>query len=242
MKINVTIIAVSLFILSACHSQKINTKPSDMENKMKTSRMNKTHTIELKKGELFLVAIADQKEGKEQLLQEYFGTIMPSAMKNGFTPLGQLHIDNIVKANNFKPNNFIGMFKWPNMSSVQTFMSDFTPEQLKKLRMPIWNEFKAHMIVLQEDKNLVINESKLYEVVTLLTEEMVEINIISENGGRIILNEPIAGYEDLQGNEAPNHILIIEWNNKKTADTFKKINTLKHKKEEAFYTHFTLFP
>ena len=152
MKINLTIVAISLFILSACHSQKINTKSSEMGNKMKTSKTNKTHIIELKKGELFLVAIADQKEGKEQLLQEYFSTIMPSAMKNGFTPLGLLHINHIVKANNFKPNNFIGLFKWPNMASVQTFMSDFTPEQLKKLRMPVWNEFKANMIALQEDK------------------------------------------------------------------------------------------
>ena len=188
MKINLTIIVVSLTILSACHSQNTNTKSSEMENKMETSKMDKTHTIVLKKGELFLVAIADQKEGKEQLLQEYFGTIMPSAMKNGFTPLGQLHIDDIVKANNFKPNNFIGLFKWPNMTSVQTFMSDFTPEQLKKLRMPIWNEFKANMIALQEDKNLVINESKLYEVKTLWTKEMVKTNSISKNGGRVILN------------------------------------------------------
>lgn len=253
MKIKLTTLLVALSIMSTCYSQKTGTKSSDMETKMKTSKMektstimkttemDKTHTIELKKGELLILAIADQKEGKEQLLQEYLGTIMPSAMKNGFTPLGQLHIDQIVKADNFTPNNFIGFFKWPNMTSIQAFMSDFTPEQLKKLRMPIWNEFKANLIALQEDKSLVINESKLYEVKTLWAKEMISTKSIIENGGKIILDQPIAGYEDLIGNEAPNHMLIIEWNDKKTADAFKKMNTLKPKKEEAFYTHFTLF-
>jgi hypothetical protein len=242
MKINLSIMAVSLFVLSACSSQKVDTKSSEMESNMETVKMDNMHTLELKKGELLLIAIADQKNGKEKLLQEYFGTIMPSAMKNGFTPLGQLHIDNIVKADNFTPNNFIGLFKWPKMESIQAFMTEFTPEQLKELRIPIWNEFKAHMIALQEDKSLVINENKLYEVKTLWTNDMIKTNSISENGGRIIVDQPILGYEDLHGNEAPNHILIIEWNDKKTAETFREMNMIKAQKEEDFYTHFTLFP
>lgn len=243
MKINLLPVSILLTTILACKSQKPNDTTTTMKTDMEMSNdMIKTHTIALKKGELFLVAIADQKEGKEKLLQEYFGTIMPSAMKNGFTPLGQLHIDNIVEAKNFTPNNFIGLFKWPNMESVQSFMSDFTPEELKKLRKPIWNEFKANMIALQEDKNLVIDESKLYEVKTLWAKDRVRTNSISKNGGRVLLNQPIAGYEDLSGNEAPNQVLIIEWKDKKSADMFNKRNRLKSSKEEAFYTHFTLFP
>ena len=242
MKINLLVTSISLTVLLTCNAQKSNKEVTTKMNNMTTAKMAKTHTLELKKGELFLVAIADQKDNKEQLLQEYFGTIMPSAMKNGFIPLGQLHIDNIVKAKNFTPNNFIGLFKWPNMTSIQSFMSEFSPEQLKELRMPIWNEFKAHMVALQEDKNLVIDSNKLYEVKILWTKDMIKTNSISKNGGRIILDQPIAGYEDLKGNEVPNQILIIEWNDKKTADIFSGMNMLKPKKEEAFYTHFTLFP
>ncbi|WP_143569810.1 hypothetical protein [Tenacibaculum agarivorans] len=233
MKTRLSIITVALIIMSACHAQKM---------KVANSTMPKTHTITLKKGELFLVAIADQKKGKEKLLQDYFGKIMPSAMKNGFTPLGQLHIDDVVKANNFKPNNFIGLFKWPNMQSIQAFMSDYTPEQLKKLRTPIWNEFKAHMIAIQEDKNLVMDQNKMYEVKTYWTKDMVQTNMIHKYGGKIILNQPVAGYEDLQGNKAPNQIVIIEWSNPKKADKFNKMNMLKSEREEVFYTHFTLFP
>jgi len=232
MKTNLLLVLISITTLFSCIVQKTNDTKTNMK---------KPHTIELKKGELLLVGIADQKEGKEKLLQEYFGTIMPSAMKNGFTPLGQLHIDNIIKANNFKPNNFIGLFKWPNMNAIQAFMSDFTPTQLKDLRMPIWNEFKTHMIALQEDKSLIINENKLYEVKTFWTKDKIKTNSISKNGGRIIINHSIVGYEDLKGNEAPNQILIIEWKDKKAADNFEKLNTLKPIKEEAFYTHFTLF-
>jgi hypothetical protein len=242
MKNNLSILALSLFTLSACYSQKVDTKSSEMKENMKTIKMDGTHSIDLKKGELFLVAIADQKEGKEQLLQEYFGTIMPSAMKNGFTPLGQLHIDQVVKADGYAPNNFIGLFKWPNMESIQAFMTDFSPEELKELRMPIWNEFKAHMIALKRDETFRIDENKLYEVKTIWSKEIIDTNSILENGGRVILNQSIVGYEDLHGNEAPNHIMIIEWEDQKSAKKFRKMKLLKAQKEESFYTHFTLFP
>lgn len=76
--------------------------------KVVTVKSEQSRRLELKKGELFLVAIADQKEGKEKLLQEYFGAIMPSATQNGFTPLGQLQIDHVVKANNYTPNTLLG--------------------------------------------------------------------------------------------------------------------------------------
>lgn len=242
MKINFTTLLVSLFILSACNSQKANTKSSEMKNKIKTSKMDNTHTIELKKGELLVVAIADQKTGKEELLQEYFNTIMPTAMQNGLSFIGQLHIDKIVKAKNFMPNNFIGLFKWTNMESVMAFSKKFPPEKIKQLRIPIWNEFKGHVIAIQEDFDLNIDENKVYEVKTLWTKDVIKTNSISQNGGKVLLNQPISAYEDLYEGEAPNQILIIEWNNEKNAETFNKMNMLKPQKEEAFYTHFTLFP
>jgi hypothetical protein len=41
----------------------------------------------LKKKENYSCGYCRPKKGKEKVLKEYFGTIMPSAMKNGFTPL-----------------------------------------------------------------------------------------------------------------------------------------------------------
>ncbi|MDF1697806.1 MAG: hypothetical protein P1U56_18305 [Saprospiraceae bacterium] len=233
MKINLSILALSVFILTACHSQK---------SKNELLKKDNTHRIELRKGELFVVAIADQKKGKEAMLEEYFNTIMPTAMQNGLTFIGQLHIDNIVTADNFTPNNFIGLFKWPDMKSAMAFNSVFPPEKIKELRMPIWNEFKGHVMAIQEDKTLTINENKVYEVRVLWTNDMVKTNSIHRYGGKVLLDQPLAGYEDLKGNKAPNHILLIEWKNKEKANTFHKMNLLKTQKEEVFQTHFTLFP
>ena len=72
MKTRLSIITVALIIMSACHAQKM---------KVTNSTMPKTHTITLKKGELFLVAIADQKKGKEKLLQEYFSESIRNTSK-----------------------------------------------------------------------------------------------------------------------------------------------------------------
>lgn len=240
MKFNLLSIAILLSVTFSCTPKNsINAQANTSEEK--TMMEENSHVLELKKGELVVVAIADQKDGKEELLQEYFGFVMPTAMKNGLSFLGQFHIDKIVKAN-FTPNNFIGFFKWASMESVQAFSTEISPEKIKELRRPIWDEFKGHMIVIQEDQNLVLNENKLYEVKTLWTKGMLNTNAISKNGGRIILHQAIAGYEDLLGNEAPNHILIIEWDDQKTANMFDKMNLLKPQQEEAFYTHFTLFP
>lgn len=204
---------------------------------MKTT---KSQTISLKKGELFLAVIGYQMSGKESLLQEYFSIVFPPAQKNGFTPLGQLPIKKVASGN-FIPNEFIGLFKWPNMQSVQAFLSEVSPNELTKLRMKIWSELKQHMVIIQENTNITFKENKIYEVKMLWTSKKIKTGQITRKGGNIILNSPIAGYEDLGKNIAPNHLLIIEWNSEKTANTFNYKEALKVKKEEAFYTSFS-FP
>jgi len=69
MKIKLSIIASLLIILSACNVQKANTETSKTKRNVGISEMEKTHNIKLKKGELLVVAIADQKAKKETLLQ-----------------------------------------------------------------------------------------------------------------------------------------------------------------------------
>lgn len=233
MKINFPMLTVALFMFTICYSQQSSTTVSKMDN---------MHTVTLKKGELLVVAVAEQKADKEAQLQKYFNTIMPTAMQNGLSFVGQLHIDEVNKANNYKPNNFIGLFKWPNMKAAMAFGTTFPPEKIKELRMPIWNEFKGHVIAIQNDDTLMIKEDKIYEVKIIWTKDMIKTKSIEKKGGTILLNQPIAAYEDLKGNKAPNQILIIEWDNTKAADTFNKKNLMKSEKEESFYTHFTQFP
>lgn len=65
MKINLSVIVVSLFILSICNAQNSIGKDLKIKKMMETDKKKKTHNLELKKGELFVVAIADQKKIKK---------------------------------------------------------------------------------------------------------------------------------------------------------------------------------
>lgn len=242
MKIKSLIICLPLALMLACNAQKTNnsTMKTSEASEMNSSQMAKSHIVKLKKDELFLALVGFQMPGKETLLQEYFGIVFPPAQKHGFTPLGQLPIDKIASGN-FTPNEFVGLFKWPNMESVKGFMSEVSPEKLAELRVEIWSELKQHMIMVTEDMELTFKENKVYEVKMIWTDSMIDASKISSNGGNVILNNPVAGYEDLGKNKAPNNLLIIEWDSKKSAESFKKMNLLKFDKEEAFYTHFA-FP
>jgi len=97
------------------------------------------------------------------------------------------------------------------------------------------------MMVIQEDTKITFKENKVYEFKMLWSDQMLKTEMITQNGGSILLNSPVAGYEDLGKNTAPTNLLIIEWQNKKSAKSFKKMKLLKPNKEEAFYTHFS-FP
>lgn len=237
MKIKLLTISLSLVLMLACNAKE--TKNSTM-NVSETSEMAKSQTIKLTKNELFVAIVGFQMAGKETLLQEYFGIVFPPAQKYGFAPLGQLPIDKVASGN-FMPNEFVGLFKWPSMESVQGFMGEVSPERLTELRVEIWSELKQHMIMVTEDMELTFEENKVYEVKTIWTDDMIDDSKISSNGGNIILNTTVAGYEDLGKNIAPNNLLIIEWDSESSAESFKKMNLLKFDKEEAFYTHFT-FP
>ncbi len=232
MNIKSFILIISLCISYICKSQQ-----SMNSSMVKTT---KSQTISLKKGELFLAVIGYQMPDKESLLQEYFSIVFPPAQKNGFTPLGQLPIKKVASGN-FMPNEFIGLFKWPNMQSVQAFLSEVSPDRLTKLRMKIWSELKQHMVVVQENTNITFKEDKIYEMKMLWTNKKIKTKQIIKKGGTIVLNSPVAGYEDLGKNTAPNHLLIIEWDSEKIAEKFNTEKGLKVKKEEAFYTSFA-FP
>lgn len=239
MKINLLLVTISLSTLLACNANNGNSKTQKIKKMQETSsnEMVKTQTIKLSKGELFIALVGFRMANKETLLQEYFGVVFPPAQKHGFTPLGQLPIDQIATGD-FMANEFVGLFKWPSMESVQAFMGEVSPEKLAKLRAKIWSELKQHIIMVPDDIEMNFKENKVYEVKMVWTDKMIDVSKISKNGGTIIFNNPVAGYEDLGKNEAPTNLLIIEWNDKTAAEAFKAMKLLSFNKEEAYYTHF----
>lgn len=231
MKIKFLTIIISLSTLLACSAQKA---------KMTTPKTEKSQTITLKHGELFVAVVGFQMAGKEQLLEEYFGIVFPPAQKFGFTPLGQLPIDKVASGN-FMPNEFVGLFKWPDMAGIEGFLGEVSPDQLAQLRVKIWTELKQCMMMVPMDLELTFKENKVYEVILVWNTNTSDSDKISRQGGTVLLNSPVAGYEDLNEGTSPNHLMIIEWPNKQSATSFRKKNQLQFEKEEAFYTHFA-FP
>ncbi|WP_298424437.1 hypothetical protein [uncultured Kordia sp.] len=239
MKPKLFVTSISLLALLFCSAQNHDKKAMTINNSGK-SKLEKNHVIQLKKGELFLVLLGNQMAGKEALLQEYFKTVFPPAQKNGLATLGQLPIEKVA-VGDFIPNGIVGLFKWPNMESIQAFLKEISQEELTKLRLKIWNELKQHMIVTQVDRTLIFKENKIYEIKVLWNEHKVSSGMIKKHGGTVLINSLVAGYEDLGKNNPPKSLLIIEWDTTQKADAFRKMNFIKSKKEESFYTHFS-FP
>ena len=144
-------------------------------------------------------------------------------------------------AGDFIPNEFVGLFMWPSMDNVRAFMDEIDPTELNSRRKAIWSELKQHMVIVPSDIALTFKEDKVYEVKMVWTDSTFDAGSVSKNGGKIMLNAPVTGYEDLGGNKSPNQFLIVEWDNKKSADSFRKKRSLDMEKEEAFYTSFS-FP
>lgn len=242
MKVNVLVMALWSLSFFACNAQNSSNTNAKLVNNQEMQIMNKakSQSIQLQKGELFLALVGYQMAGKEALLQEYFGIVFPPAQKHGFTPLGQLLIDEVA-VGHFRPNEFVGLFKWPEMASVEKFMGEVSPMKLMELRTQIWSELKQHMIMVTEDFSLTFKEGKVYEVKMLWGDHMIDASKFRKHGGKIVLQSPVAAYEDLGKNKAPSSLLIIEWNNQKSAESFGKMNPLGFDREEAFYTHFA-FP
>lgn len=204
----------------------------------------KSNIITLKKGEVLAIGIANQKGGKEKLLQTYFENIFSIAMELGFSEVAQLQIDEVSKGD-FLPNNNIGFFSWPNFQALESFLKIMPQTKLTILRKPIWNELKQYVISLPEDKNITLETNKTYEVKIVWDKlQFDEVNYnedIEKKQGRVVLNYPISAYEDLLSNDqTPSRVLLIEWVSKSDALNFNKNHNNNFRKEEAFYTHFEL--
>lgn len=234
-KIKLSALAVTILLFT--------TYPGSSQNQMATDhQMTKSQTIKLKKGELFLVISSITKPDAQDLMNAYFGKIFPVASKNGFKPLASLPIDKIV-AGNYKPNNFVGLYSWPNMSSVESFLKEMPNSELKPMRMKIWNELKQSVANVTEDFEFTLKEGKVYEVQTLWGDgsmgKKMNQSLIEKYNGKIIIDFPVVSYEDLNNGMPPSQIILIEWSSEKEAKKYR-MKKKSSNKEESFYTHLQI--
>lgn len=247
-----SVLALTILLFAACSGNSQNQMVSDHQMKeesinqkkeMMKGEMTKSQTIKLKKGELFLVISSITKPGAQDLMNDYFGKVFPIAQKNGFKPLSTLPIDRIV-AGNYEPNNFVGLYSWPNMSSVESFLKELPNSELTPMRVKIWDELKQSVGNVTEDFEFTLQEGKIYELQTLWSNDSMaskkDQSLIEKYHGKIILDFPVVSYEDLNNGMPRTQIVLIEWHSDKNAKKYRMKKKKSSNREESFYTHLQM--
>ena len=229
-----TFLAICLFTIFSVNAQ--NEMTTNHQQKSKSEKM-KSQTIKLKKGELFLVISSITKPEAQNLMNDYFEKVFPIASKNGFKPIASLPIDKVV-AGNYKPNNFVGLYSWPNMDAVQAFLMELPNSELTPMRKKIWDELKQVIGYVEMDFEFTLHTDKIYEVQTIWNDTQVKEDLNKFNG-KIIFDFPIIGYEDLNNGKSPTQAIIIEWKSEKDAKKYRMKKKSNHK-EESFLTHLQM--
>lgn len=214
----------------------------DQKNEIMKDEIMKSQTIRLKKGELFLVISSITKPNAQDLMNDYFGKVFPVASKNGFKPLVSLSIDKIVSGN-YKPNNFVGLYSWPNMNAVQEFLKELPNSELTPMRKKIWEELKQVMVGVEMDFEFILHNDKVYEFQTIWNDMPMDKNenksLVEKYNGKVVLSCPVAGYEDLNGGKKPSQVVLIEWSSEKIANKYRR-KRKKHMGEESLLTHLMI--
>jgi len=233
-----TVLLVVLIIsFNNINSQNKMVESHQMSNYEKTIS-NEQHQIKLKKGELFLVISSITKADAQEEMNNYFKKVFPIASKHGFKPLANLPIDKVVTGK-YMPNNFFGLYTWPNQKAVESFLSELPNSELTPMRLKIWEKLKQVMTVVKAATTLTFYEGKIYEILTLWNEKQLNPKKIEKLNGKIIYSSPVSGYEDLTGGKSPKQIAIIEWSSENEAKAYKHNNYTRNI-VESFYTHIQI--
>lgn len=199
----------------------------------------KQHQITIKKGSIFLIISSITKPNSKEAMNSYFEKVFPIALKYDFKPLANLPIDKIV-AGGYKPNNFFGLYSWPDKDSVASFLQELPNTELKLMRTKIWEELKQVATTANQDFSLTFYTDKVYEILMLYDKKQLKEKNIKKHNGKLLLYTQVSGYEDLTSSESPNRVAIIEWNSEKEARTYKYHAYGSLNNEEAFYTHISI--
>ncbi len=231
-------LSISVFCALKINAQNAMVESHQMKimEKMETARQ---HQVTLKKGELFLVISSITKSGAQEAMNGYFQKVFPIASKNGFKPLANLPIDNVV-AGSYKPNNFFGLYTWPNQKAVESFLKELPNSELKPMRLKIWEELKQSAVIVDKETSLIFNEGKVYEITMLWNKKKLKEKKIKKHHGSVLFSAPVSGYEDLTLGNKPEHVAIIEWNSEKEARAYKFHAHGNLDDEESFYTHIQI--
>ena len=122
----------------------------------------------------------------------------------------------------FRPEGFIGLYKWPSAQSAEAFRLDPRWPPIEATRPRIFRELRVHTTALDDDLTLGLNGDCAYEIQFLWLSrddpaayrEYAETlpAILGELGGRVLANLAVGSYESLQPwPHQPDEVVILEW-------------------------------
>ncbi len=180
----------------------------------------KTKIISIRKGQSidFLVGVINPET--EKLREEYFGNIVPVAMKNGFKSELQMLISEPIVENEFKAT-FCGLMSWPNAKSRIGFRNDMENHSYDYLSQrekiwPIFNNIEHNNI--ERDYEFSVSSDKVYVVTAYWITDQSLFNTkkretpknIENAGGKFLIT--LKDGKSSNSDYEPNYISITEWN------------------------------
>jgi uncharacterized protein (DUF1330 family) len=177
--------------------------------------------VSLSKGELLQLISATYIEGKDEELKDYFENAFPIAMGHGVAPLVRFDVAEVLSGT-YRPEGFIGLYKWPSAASAEAFRRDPLWPPIEATRPRVFRELRVHTSVLDDDLTLDLNGDCAYEIQFLWLSRdnahayreygNVMTATLGELGGRVVASLAVGSYENLQPwPHQPDEIVILEW-------------------------------
>jgi uncharacterized protein (DUF1330 family) len=177
--------------------------------------------VSLSKSELLQLISAAYVEGKDEELKRYFEQTLPLAMGHGFAPLVRFDVAEVLSGT-FRPEGFIGLYKWPSAAAAEGFRRDPLWPPIEATRPLVFRELRVHTTVVDDDLTVDLNGDHAYEIQFLWLSrdnadayrEYADVMpaMLAELGGRIVASLAVGSYENLQPwPHQPDEIVILEW-------------------------------
>lgn len=199
--------------------------------------------VSFSKGELLQLISAAYVEGKDEELKRYFEKTLPLAVGHGFGPLVKFEIAEVLSGT-FRPEAFIGLYKWPSAAAAEGFRRDPLWPPIEATRPMVFRELRVHTTVMDDDLAVNLNGDGAYEIQFLWLSrdnadayrEYVDAmpGALAEGGGRVVASLAVGSYESLQPwPHQPDEIVILEWPD--TAARIAYLNSKGYQRNEALF-------
>ncbi|MEO9470180.1 hypothetical protein [Parasphingorhabdus sp.] len=203
--------------------------------------MQKTITIEIKKGEVLQIVAPESREDGKKAQQAYYQSVFPIAETLGYKRLAQMNVKQKV-VSEYDPAALI-FYSWPNKEAERWLYGHPKWPSLKASRPDAWSELKIYTETVQKDLTLRFDPTKYYSVVVAWFnaenpgdyERYLDgiAPAVERFGGRFIYKMRNPSFEaHASAAIAPGQITFVEWDK---PDGFQRVQKSDEYKKHSKY-------